>query len=168
MRGERARNTNRDHIALAAVPRGTRRKRAVLTRSTRLISRDNSASGTPFNATYVQRFPPASHSASVPGMSAEMAERLEAARPETLDQAARISGITPAALSALYVRRRVERHDRAAFGSAAVMFHVKHSNRLSVRRVFDGSDGHSEPHRSVYVEFPLETARFRIRRNCPI
>lgn len=41
--------------------------------------------------------------ASVPGISAEMAERLEAARPETLDQASRIRGVTPAALSALYV-----------------------------------------------------------------
>jgi tRNA uridine 5-carboxymethylaminomethyl modification enzyme len=41
--------------------------------------------------------------ASIPGISTEMAERLEAARPETLDQAARIRGVTPAALSALYV-----------------------------------------------------------------
>lgn len=41
--------------------------------------------------------------ASIPGLSAEMVERLEAAQPETLDQASRIQGITPAALSALYV-----------------------------------------------------------------
>jgi tRNA uridine 5-carboxymethylaminomethyl modification enzyme len=41
--------------------------------------------------------------ASVPGISNEMAERLDAARPETLDQASRIRGVTPAALSALYV-----------------------------------------------------------------
>jgi tRNA uridine 5-carboxymethylaminomethyl modification enzyme len=41
--------------------------------------------------------------ASVPGISTEMAERLEHARPETLDQASRIRGVTPAALSALYV-----------------------------------------------------------------
>jgi tRNA uridine 5-carboxymethylaminomethyl modification enzyme len=40
---------------------------------------------------------------SVAGLSNEMVERLEAARPETLDQASRIPGITPAALSALYV-----------------------------------------------------------------
>jgi tRNA uridine 5-carboxymethylaminomethyl modification enzyme len=39
----------------------------------------------------------------LPGLSSEMAERLEAARPETLDQASRIAGITPAALTALYV-----------------------------------------------------------------
>jgi tRNA uridine 5-carboxymethylaminomethyl modification enzyme len=32
-----------------------------------------------------------------------MVERLAAARPETLDQASRIPGVTPAALSALYV-----------------------------------------------------------------
>jgi tRNA uridine 5-carboxymethylaminomethyl modification enzyme len=41
--------------------------------------------------------------ASVPGLSNEMVERLAAARPETLDQASRIAGVTPAALSALYV-----------------------------------------------------------------
>jgi tRNA uridine 5-carboxymethylaminomethyl modification enzyme len=41
--------------------------------------------------------------ALVPGLSNEMVERLNAARPETLDQASRVSGITPAALSALYV-----------------------------------------------------------------
>ena len=41
--------------------------------------------------------------ASIPGISTEMAERLEAARPETLDQASRVRGVTPAALSALYV-----------------------------------------------------------------
>jgi tRNA uridine 5-carboxymethylaminomethyl modification enzyme len=40
---------------------------------------------------------------SVPGLSNEMVERLAAARPETLDQASRVHGITPAALSALYV-----------------------------------------------------------------
>ena len=41
--------------------------------------------------------------AYVPGISTEMAERLEEVRPETLDQASRIRGVTPAALSALYV-----------------------------------------------------------------
>ena len=41
--------------------------------------------------------------AAVPGLSTEMVERLAAARPETLDQASRIAGITPAALSALHV-----------------------------------------------------------------
>jgi len=41
--------------------------------------------------------------AAIPGLSAEMAERLTASRPETLDQASRIRGVTPAALSALYV-----------------------------------------------------------------
>ena len=41
--------------------------------------------------------------AAIPGLSNEMVERLAAARPETLDQASRIPGVTPAALSALYV-----------------------------------------------------------------
>jgi tRNA uridine 5-carboxymethylaminomethyl modification enzyme len=41
--------------------------------------------------------------AAIPGLSNEMVERLCNARPETLDQASRIAGVTPAALSALYV-----------------------------------------------------------------
>lgn len=49
------------------------------------------------------RIPAALEFASVPGLSSEMAERLEGARPETLDQASRIRGVTPAALTALYV-----------------------------------------------------------------
>jgi len=40
---------------------------------------------------------------AVPGLSNEAVERLAAARPENLDQASRISGITPAALAALHV-----------------------------------------------------------------
>ena len=40
---------------------------------------------------------------AVPGLSTEMVERLTASRPETLDQASRIHGVTPAALSAVYV-----------------------------------------------------------------
>jgi tRNA uridine 5-carboxymethylaminomethyl modification enzyme len=39
----------------------------------------------------------------IPGLSAEMVERLTAATPETLDQASRVPGVTPAALSALHV-----------------------------------------------------------------
>lgn len=42
----------------------------------------------------------------VGGLSAEMVERLEAARPETLGMMARIVGITPAALTAVLVRLR--------------------------------------------------------------
>ncbi len=42
----------------------------------------------------------------VPGLSTEMIERLEAARPETLDQASRVPGVSPAALSALYLASR--------------------------------------------------------------
>ena len=41
--------------------------------------------------------------AAVPGLSAEMVERLSTSRPETLDQASRVPGVTPAALSAVYV-----------------------------------------------------------------
>ncbi len=47
--------------------------------------------------------PPALDYAAIPGLSSEMVERLMRARPETLEQASRVSGVTPAALSALYV-----------------------------------------------------------------
>ena len=47
--------------------------------------------------------------AEVPGLSREMVERLERARPETLAAAGQVPGITPAALASLLVqaRRRV-------------------------------------------------------------
>jgi len=50
--------------------------------------------------------------AAVPGLSREMVERLEAARPATLSAAGRVPGITPAALAALLVHAR--RMDAAA------------------------------------------------------
>ncbi|MFM9844110.1 MAG: tRNA uridine-5-carboxymethylaminomethyl(34) synthesis enzyme MnmG [Dongiaceae bacterium] len=47
----------------------------------------------------------------MPNLSAEIRSKLKAARPATLGAAARISGVTPAALNALlrHVRRRIER-----------------------------------------------------------
>ena len=47
--------------------------------------------------------PPMMDYRAIAGLSNEMVERLEAVRPETLDQASRVPGVTPAALSALYV-----------------------------------------------------------------
>ena len=48
--------------------------------------------------------------ASLPGLSAEFASKLELSRPETLGQASRIEGCTPAALTVLLaMSRRVER-----------------------------------------------------------
>ncbi len=44
--------------------------------------------------------------ADVPGLSAEMIERLSAAGPETLSAASRVRGVTPAALAALLVHAR--------------------------------------------------------------
>lgn len=44
--------------------------------------------------------------AQVPGLSVEMVERLSRAKPETLAAAGRVSGVTPAALSALLVHAR--------------------------------------------------------------
>jgi tRNA uridine 5-carboxymethylaminomethyl modification enzyme len=49
---------------------------------------------------------PALDYAAIGGLSREMVERLQAARPETLGQASRIAGITPAALSAILVHSR--------------------------------------------------------------
>lgn len=49
------------------------------------------------------RIPPAFEFARVPGLSSESVERLSVARPETIDQASRVPGITPAALAALHV-----------------------------------------------------------------
>jgi tRNA uridine 5-carboxymethylaminomethyl modification enzyme len=47
--------------------------------------------------------PPELDFGAIPGLSNEMVERLRGARPETLDQASRVPGVTPAALSALFV-----------------------------------------------------------------
>jgi tRNA uridine 5-carboxymethylaminomethyl modification enzyme len=44
--------------------------------------------------------------ASIPGLSNEMVERLSASRPSTLGEAARVRGITPAALAAILVHSR--------------------------------------------------------------
>ncbi|NJN50601.1 MAG: tRNA uridine-5-carboxymethylaminomethyl(34) synthesis enzyme MnmG, partial [Gammaproteobacteria bacterium] len=50
--------------------------------------------------------PPTLEYASIEGLSAELKQKLIAARPETLARAARIPGITPAALSLLLVHAR--------------------------------------------------------------
>mgnify|MGYP006173099095 CR=1 FL=1 len=49
---------------------------------------------------------PALDYAAIGGLSREMIERLSKARPETLGQAARIDGVTPAALTAIMVHSR--------------------------------------------------------------
>lgn len=49
------------------------------------------------------RIPVSLNYAEVPGLSHEAVERLEASRPETIDQASRIAGVTPAALAAVHL-----------------------------------------------------------------
>ena len=57
--------------------------------------------------------------AEVRGLSIEVRQTLSRQRPETVGQAARISGITPAAISLLLVHlRRRKRHDVAEKKSA--------------------------------------------------
>jgi len=51
---------------------------------------------------------------NVPGLSAEMVERLQRARPATLAQAGQVRGITPAALAALLVQARRQQQQVAA------------------------------------------------------
>jgi tRNA uridine 5-carboxymethylaminomethyl modification enzyme len=59
--------------------------------------------------------PPAFEYQTVSGLSNEMVERLNAARPETLAAAGRVRGITPAALAAILVyAKRAAALDRAA------------------------------------------------------
>ncbi|AVP98140.1 tRNA uridine-5-carboxymethylaminomethyl(34) synthesis enzyme MnmG [Ahniella affigens] len=55
------------------------------------------------------RFPPGFRFAEVSGLSAEIRQKLERVKPETLGQAARISGVTPAAISLLLVHLRRSR-----------------------------------------------------------
>lgn len=43
---------------------------------------------------------------TVPGLSTEMIERLELASPQTLDEASRVRGVTPAAIAALWLHSR--------------------------------------------------------------
>jgi tRNA uridine 5-carboxymethylaminomethyl modification enzyme len=52
------------------------------------------------------RIPDTIDFSSIAGLSTEMAERLSASRPQTLGAAARIRGITPAALTAILVHAR--------------------------------------------------------------
>jgi tRNA uridine 5-carboxymethylaminomethyl modification enzyme len=52
--------------------------------------------------------------AQVPGLSAEALQKLERVRPQTLGQARRIPGMTPAAVSLLLVHLERRRRERAA------------------------------------------------------
>ena len=56
----------------------------------------------------------------VPGLSGEIREKLKQVRPQSLGQAGRISGITPAALAVLlvYLKRRGSAGARQAGGEA--------------------------------------------------
>ncbi|MDF1615399.1 tRNA uridine-5-carboxymethylaminomethyl(34) synthesis enzyme MnmG [Desulfurivibrio dismutans] len=57
-----------------------------------------------FRKLEAQRLPDDLQYTGMPGLSLEVAEKLERVRPRTLGQAARISGITPAAISILQVQ----------------------------------------------------------------
>lgn len=59
------------------------------------------------------RLPKSLDYSAVPGLSSEVRQKLQRVQPETLAQAGRISGVTPAALSLLLIHLRAQR-DRAA------------------------------------------------------
>ena len=50
--------------------------------------------------------PPREKLAQVPGLSNEMIERLTVSAPQTLAEASRVRGVTPAALAALWLHAR--------------------------------------------------------------
>ena len=56
----------------------------------------------------MKKIPEAFKYHNIPGLSKEIIEKLEMIRPDNLGQAARISGVTPAALSILsiYIEKR--------------------------------------------------------------
>ena len=60
------------------------------------------------------RIPDALDYRAIAGLSNEMVERLDSARPETLAVASRIRGITPAALAAILVHAKRARGDKQA------------------------------------------------------
>jgi tRNA uridine 5-carboxymethylaminomethyl modification enzyme len=59
-----------------------------------------------------RRIPAGFDFAAVGGLSREIREKLERARPETLAEAARLSGVTPAALTLLNVALQRRAHAR--------------------------------------------------------
>jgi tRNA uridine 5-carboxymethylaminomethyl modification enzyme len=63
--------------------------------------------------------PPGFEYAGISGLSREMQETLARVRPQTLGQASRIPGVTPAALSLLHVHLEVSEKRRAAAASIA-------------------------------------------------
>ncbi|MCS6947676.1 MAG: tRNA uridine-5-carboxymethylaminomethyl(34) synthesis enzyme MnmG, partial [Steroidobacteraceae bacterium] len=63
------------------------------------------------------RLPPDLDYAQVPGLSNEVRQKLSAARPQTLGQAARLPGVTPAAVSILLIHLR--KRGRGAASAAA-------------------------------------------------
>jgi tRNA uridine 5-carboxymethylaminomethyl modification enzyme len=79
-----------------------------------------------------RRIPPGFEYEGIPGLSREIVEKLGHARPETLAQAARISGVTPAALSLINIY--LEKARRAATISAGTdpsRPHQRTDNRCS-------------------------------------
>ncbi len=64
----------------------------------------NEATGIPASFDYAQ----------VRGLSAEVQQKLERVRPQTVGQAQRIPGMTPAAMSLLLVHIERQRRERAA------------------------------------------------------
>jgi len=79
----------------------------------------------------------------IPGLSREVVEKLERARPATLAQAGRISGVTPAALSLINIYLEKARRAPPTCGTGT---DPSRPRRTADRRCTSGSSGSPTPH----------------------
>jgi tRNA uridine 5-carboxymethylaminomethyl modification enzyme len=89
-----------------------------------------------------RRIPPGFEYEGIPGLSSEIVEKLSRARPETLAQAARISGVTPAALCLInvYLEKSRRTEGPATSGTAPA-----HPRRRTGSRCSAGPSGSPTP-----------------------
>jgi len=89
-----------------------------------------------------RRIPAGFEYEGIPGLSSEIVEKLSRARPETLAQAARISGVTPAALCLInvYLEKTRRTEGPATSGTAPA-----HPRRRTGSRCSAGSSGSPTP-----------------------
>ena len=94
-----------------------------------------------------RRIPPGFEYEGLPGLSREIVEKLGRARPATLAQAARISGVTPAALSLINVYLEKARRHREGQASTARGTAPERPRRRTDTRCSAGSSDSPIPRR---------------------